>query len=250
MSDISVEINDDADKIDVDKIDVDKNDDKIFTFDDGRHNVNDKIIVYSIELGIIIASLDINDDIQLYNFIKYKNMDNQTLFDKPTDEPTDAPTDDQTKFVFGILNERVWKSKFYENTSKTKVIKCDDDDKKTYNHLNVHSFNPYMDTVSTLFQKVTTNGGYKEELTESIENLIKWEIYSDYYKIRLEVFKKINTEWELISTRIENHPYRFNHYLIASSLFNNNDIVILAEFGNGSTLQKNIFKIYFTIAKL
>ncbi|UZO23571.1 uncharacterized protein OCT59_015904 [Rhizophagus irregularis] len=219
--------------------------------------VNDKIIVYSIELGIIIASLDINDDIQLYNFMyhtglfllpslfyytpdkeikycwnsKYKNMDNQTLFDKPTDEPTDAPTDDQTKFVFGILNERVWKSKFYENTSKTKVIKCDDDDKKTYNHLNVHSFNPYMDTVSTLFQKVTTNGGYKEELTESIENLIKWEIYSDYYKIRLEVFKKINTEWELISTRIENHPYRFNHYLIASSLFNNNDIVILAEFG-------------------
>ncbi|PKC57212.1 hypothetical protein RhiirA1_446273 [Rhizophagus irregularis] len=48
MSDISVKINDDADKIDVDKIDVDKidvdktdfdkNDDKIFTFDNELHN--------------------------------------------------------------------------------------------------------------------------------------------------------------------------------------------------------------------
>ncbi|UZO14353.1 uncharacterized protein OCT59_005813 [Rhizophagus irregularis] len=114
--------------------------------------VNDKIIVYSIELGITIASLDINDDIQLYNFMNrtglfllpssfYYTPDKEIkycwnskyitrfnwcnlLFDKQTDE--------QTKFVFGILNERVWKSKFYENMPKTKVIECDDDDKKTY----------------------------------------------------------------------------------------------------------------------
>src|SRR5688572_22674471 len=77
--------------------------------------------------------------------IKYKN--------RFLDEITDY---EQTKFVFGILNEHVWKSKFYENMSKTKVIECDDDDKKTYKHLNVHSFNPYIDTVSTLFQKATT----------------------------------------------------------------------------------------------
>ena len=41
MDDITVKINDDADKIeiDVDKNDVDKIDvDKIFTFDDGQHN--------------------------------------------------------------------------------------------------------------------------------------------------------------------------------------------------------------------
>ncbi|CAB4404441.1 unnamed protein product [Rhizophagus irregularis] len=75
---------------------------------------------------------------------KYKNWSNRlnALFDE----------DDQ---IDGILNERVWKSKFYENMSKTKVIECDDDDKKTYNHLNVHSFNPCMDTVSTLFQNAT-----------------------------------------------------------------------------------------------
>ncbi|PKK55752.1 hypothetical protein RhiirC2_801597, partial [Rhizophagus irregularis] len=131
--------------------------------------VNNKIIVYSIELGITIATLDINDDIQFYNFTnhtglfllpslfyytpdkeikycwnsKYKDGLNQTLL---TDEQTkfvlkrsfnkilfSEPTDKQTKFVFGILNERVWKSKFYKNMS---VIECDDDDKKTYNHLN------------------------------------------------------------------------------------------------------------------
>ncbi|PKK70255.1 hypothetical protein RhiirC2_746830, partial [Rhizophagus irregularis] len=84
--------------------------------------------------------------------------------------------------------------------SKTKVIECE-----TYKHLNVHSFNLHMDTVSTLFQKATYD--IKDKLTESIENLIKWEIYSDLNEIRLEVFKKISTEWELISTRIENHPY-------------------------------------------
>ncbi|PKB95663.1 hypothetical protein RhiirA5_436297 [Rhizophagus irregularis] len=69
---------------------------------------NDKIIVYLIELGIPIASLDVNDDNQLYNFMnhtglfllpslfyytpdkeikycwnnKYKNNCNQTLFEK------------------------------------------------------------------------------------------------------------------------------------------------------------------------
>ncbi|PKY55641.1 hypothetical protein RhiirA4_548838 [Rhizophagus irregularis] len=163
---------------------------------------------------------------------KYKNMFNQTLFDEPTDEPTDESTDEQTKFVLGILNKRVWQSKFYENMSKTKVIECDYDDKKTYNHLNIHSFNPYMDTVSTLFEKVTHDT--KKKLIELIENLIKWEIYSDRDNIRIEVFKKINTEWELISTRIENHPYKSkylnSHKLIMSSLFNNNDIVILTTF--------------------
>ncbi|PKY57117.1 hypothetical protein RhiirA4_411536, partial [Rhizophagus irregularis] len=89
--------------------------------------------------------------------------------------------------------------------SKTKVIECE-----TYNHLNVHSFNPYMDTVSTLFQNATCDSKYK--LTESIENLIKWEIFTDGDKIRLEVFKKINTEWELISTRIENYHYPYKFY--------------------------------------
>ncbi|PKC56563.1 hypothetical protein RhiirA1_429055, partial [Rhizophagus irregularis] len=90
--------------------------------------------------------------------------------------------------------------------SKTKVIECE-----TYNHLNVLLFNQYMDTVSTLFQRATCDS--KEKLTESIENLIKWEIYAERGgEIRLEVFKKINTGWELISMRIENYHYPYTIY--------------------------------------
>ncbi|PKK63684.1 hypothetical protein RhiirC2_757921, partial [Rhizophagus irregularis] len=64
-----------------------------------------------------------------------------------------------------------------------------------------------MDAVSTLFQKATTSdGGSKEEVLT--KNLIQWKIYVDNDKIRLGVFKKINTEWESISTRTENYPYR------------------------------------------
>jgi hypothetical protein len=180
-----------------------------------------------------------------------RNFENQTLFDEPTD--------DQKKLVFGIQNERVWKSKFNEKMSKpnfssenfdelnnenNKINECDDDkiNKKTYKHLNVHSFNPYMDTVSTLFQKATTNVNIPPESTVSIEstdNLIKWDICVKNYEIILAVFNKHNTGWNLINRRIENYYdsyYNGNegsdyNKLIASSLFNNNDIVILTTFG-------------------
>jgi hypothetical protein len=175
---------------------------------------------------------------------KYKNRFNQTLFDEPTDE--------QTKFVFGILNGRGWKSKFDEKMSKmnfssenseenNKIIGCDDDkiNKKTYKHLNIHSFNLNMDTMSTLFQKATTNDGHSKK--ESTENLIKWDIHVDDGKVNLAVFNKHNTEWNLIGSRIENYHYSYkseilneisnSHKLIASSLFNNNDIAILTTFG-------------------
>ncbi|GET61808.1 hypothetical protein GLOIN_2v1581173 [Rhizophagus irregularis DAOM 181602=DAOM 197198] len=147
-------------------------------------------------------------------------------------------------YVFGILNERVWKSKFDEKMSKTnfsseksdelnkennKIVECDE-------YLNVHSFNLYnMDTVSTLFQEAIAND--REESIELTGNLIKWYIHIniDDGKIKLEVFKKINTKWESISTRTENFPYKFKksyekHELIASSLLNNDDIVILISF--------------------
>ncbi|PKY40017.1 hypothetical protein RhiirA4_530048 [Rhizophagus irregularis] len=133
----------------------------------------------------------------------------------------------QTRRVFGIQNGRVWKSKFYENMSNKKIVECDE-------YLNVHSFNLYnMDTVSTLFQKAI-DGDKKS--TELAGNLIKWDIRIDYCKIKLEVFKKINTKWESICTRIENYHYPCSdiyngHKLIASSLFNNDDIIILTTFG-------------------
>ncbi|GET64818.1 hypothetical protein GLOIN_2v75200 [Rhizophagus irregularis DAOM 181602=DAOM 197198] len=187
------------------------------------------------------------NDIQLYNFMnhtglfflpslfyytpnkeikycwnnKYKNSSNQTSFYHYNQ-------------TFVILNGRVWKSKFGEYMSKmnfssensdelnkenNKVIECGDHakvNKKTYKHLNVHSFNLYMDTVFTLFQKATTNDDNRV-LVELTGNLIKWNVHVDNDKIKLEVFRKINTKLESISTRIENHPYKlvdYNHQII------------------------------------
>ncbi|PKC65067.1 hypothetical protein RhiirA1_420909, partial [Rhizophagus irregularis] len=88
--------------------------------------------------------------------------------------------------------------------SKTKIVECDE-------YLNVHSFNQYMDTVSTLFHEAIKNvdDDSIKESTELTGNLIKWKIHVDYDKIKLEVFKKINTEWESINTRIENYYYPY-----------------------------------------
>ncbi|PKY49577.1 hypothetical protein RhiirA4_545380 [Rhizophagus irregularis] len=247
--------------------------------------INDKIIVYSIELGIPIASLDINDDIQLYNFMnhtglfllpslfyyipdkeikycwnnKYKSRFNQISFDEPTDKPTDESTDDQTKLMFGILRERVWKSKFDEKMSKMNFSSENSDELNKENdkiverdeYLNVHSFNLYMGTVSKLFQEAI-NDRKSIELTG---NLITWNIHVYEDKIKLVVFKKIkkiNTEWEAISMKTEYHPYD-SCKLITGSLFNNNDIVILTTFGiliyTFSENNKSIFLNYFYFMK-
>ncbi|GBC46099.2 hypothetical protein GLOIN_2v75200 [Rhizophagus irregularis DAOM 181602=DAOM 197198] len=151
----------DKNKFETKNIGIFNNDEKFIFL-----KVNDKIIVYSIELEIPIATLDINNDTQLYNFMNHS------------------------------------------------VIECDDDDKITYKLSNVHL---YMDTVSTLFQNAKCESG-KKLITESIKNLIKWEIYAEDDKIKLEVFKKINTKWELISTRIEIYPYR-SKYVKITNLF-------------------------------
>ncbi|PKB98716.1 hypothetical protein RhiirA5_430913 [Rhizophagus irregularis] len=112
------------------------------------------------------------------------------------------------------------------NKKNNKIVECD-------KYLNFHSFNLYMDsTLSTLFQKNTTND---KESTESTENLIKWDIRFGDGKIKLEVFKK----GKLINMKIENFHYPYkkyisisnDHKLVASSLFNNDDIVILTTFG-------------------
>ncbi|RGB26448.1 hypothetical protein C1646_770412 [Rhizophagus diaphanus] len=105
-----------------------------------------------------------------------------------------------------------------------------------------------MDTVAALFEKAINDK--KKKLIVSIENLIKWEIYSDYNNIKLEVFKEINTEWKLIDKKIENFPYSsYGNDLIASSLTNNNDIVILTTFGiliyTFSEINKSISLNYF-----
>ncbi|UZO26924.1 uncharacterized protein OCT59_019135 [Rhizophagus irregularis] len=152
--------NKDKNKFETENIGIFSNEKFIFL------KINDKIIIYSIELRITISSLDIDNDIQLYNFMnhtglfllplifyytpdkgiwnsikycwnnKYKNMFNLTIFDEPTDE--------QTKVVFGMLNGRVWKSRLMSKTNfssensdelnkeNNKIIECNDDDREKY----------------------------------------------------------------------------------------------------------------------
>ncbi|GET65712.1 hypothetical protein GLOIN_2v1767492 [Rhizophagus irregularis DAOM 181602=DAOM 197198] len=215
----------DKNKFETKNIGIFSNDEKFISL-----KINDKIIVYLIELKIPIASLDINDDIQLYNFmnhtglfllpslfyykpdkeVKYCWNNKYEIMFNPTDEP---PTDDQTKFVFGIRNGRVWKSKFdkkmksnfsSENSDElnNKIVECDE-------YLNVLLSNLFIDTVSKLFQKVTTNVDYSnEKRIELAGNLIEWDIRVGDGKIKLEVFKK----GKLISTKIENYHYPYKYY--------------------------------------
>ncbi|PKK62212.1 hypothetical protein RhiirC2_759824, partial [Rhizophagus irregularis] len=67
------------------------------------------------------------------------------------------------------------------NKENNKIIECDE-------YLNVHSFNLYMDIVSTLFQKVINDNSAGYSSTELTGNLIKWDIRVDDDKIKLEVF--------------------------------------------------------------
>jgi hypothetical protein len=169
---------------------------------------------------------------------KYKNIFNQTY----------GPTDKEIDFTFGTLNGRVWKSKFEEklsnlsensdesNNENDKIIECGDDEKineKTYEHFD-------MNTVHRLFQEAIKVGCNYPREQELIQNLIKWKIKTYGYKIELQFFKKINVnnEWDLIHTKIEYYSlfkyygkYCDDHKLIASLLFNNNDIIILSTFG-------------------
>ncbi|PKY61886.1 hypothetical protein RhiirA4_487490, partial [Rhizophagus irregularis] len=107
------------------------------------------------------------------------------------------------------------------NKENNKIVECDE-------YLNVHSFNLYMVNVDTLIH----SDDFGIKLTG---NLIEWDVRIGDGKIKLEVFKK----GKLISTRIENFHYPNksfltfdnDHRLLESSLFNNDDIVILTSFG-------------------
>ncbi|GBC27656.2 hypothetical protein GLOIN_2v1874143 [Rhizophagus irregularis DAOM 181602=DAOM 197198] len=227
----------------------------------------DKIIVYSIELEIPIATLDVHNDIQLYNF-----MDSglcsllpsfSSLFDYTTSngiwdsvmkscwkkclsrlkkdkEDNQLPNNIQikeclaTQYAFGILDGHVWKFKFEEKVEENfdelllsnensnvpitenldendKIIhnECDDSkkiDKKTYEHLNLHLFNPYMGAIHELFQAVKydkeIDADNKEIDTEDKKNTIKWKIKINDEEMKLQVFLKNDSgEWNLICTK-------------------------------------------------
>uniref|UniRef100_U9SXG5 Ion transport domain-containing protein n=1 Tax=Rhizophagus irregularis (strain DAOM 181602 / DAOM 197198 / MUCL 43194) TaxID=747089 RepID=U9SXG5_RHIID len=258
-----------------------------------------KLIIYSIELEIPIASWDINNDTQLHNFVYRAGLiplllpllNDSTIMEHYWNEcldwlrgkgqlsneyQTESLSDiirTTTKYVFGILDGHIWKIKFEEILSKMNLtfentdenienwyfdndFKISNEIHKTYDHLNIHLIKPSMgmDTIYALFQKVKPHSKNKKEL-ESSQNLIKWEISTiDTYKIRLQVFKKINVnnQWneeDLICTRVENVNESYSINLLGIKLLDDSDIVILTTIGiliyNFSENNKSISLNYY-----
>ncbi|GET04866.1 hypothetical protein GLOIN_2v1874127 [Rhizophagus clarus] len=256
---------------------------------------NDKITIYSIELETSFALNDIqlNDFMCLAGLIPYllpTNGEIQNFMEYCWKECLDRlkvngnlPGKYQTgglstlsyedvlritdvKYAFLILDGYVWKIKLEEeldfslkNSGNTKINKETYD---MYKCLNIHLFNPYMDTIRTLFQEVLSHTVSEKNKLELAQNSIKWEIevieidkynrinkmvkygrrdLSKYivnhskHVIKLQVFKKsnINNEWDLIcTTTTALHYYgTITAYLYGIKLFNDNDVIILTSGG-------------------
>ncbi|RGB28185.1 hypothetical protein C1646_768131 [Rhizophagus diaphanus] len=199
--------------------------------------IYDKIIIYSIELEIPIVTL--NNGIQLYNFIS--NIDYTFLYIlllpllsneireltmkycwKEYSQNNDLlQSENQSKnipihpflfdikYVFGILNECVWKFKLEEtilklnsslNESNNEIIEGLDDDakkkinKETYEHLNIHLFDSYMGAIHEFFKEIVSEYDQKNVAKgkkEDKKNLIKEEeIVSENDQKNVEKGKK------------------------------------------------------------
>ncbi|EXX65143.1 hypothetical protein RirG_136100 [Rhizophagus irregularis DAOM 197198w] len=257
--------------------------------------IKDKIVIYSIELEIPIASLDINNDIQLYNLMnriilnlhlllpllstnskiwnfvmKYcwkecLDQNEQLQFEISCDN-----IQTKTKYAFQILDGYVWKAElkkkianmnfvnelyvkiiedlnsdeFNDNKRDEKIIEYlssdefDDAKKinmeayKKYEHLNIHLFSPYMNTIRKLF-KDKSNVKYNLKLESLEQNSIRWEIRSyNERSILLQVFN-VNKKWELIGSRVENFniPMDTTIYLLEIESLNDIDIILTTSIG-------------------
>ncbi|PKK75979.1 hypothetical protein RhiirC2_816053 [Rhizophagus irregularis] len=257
--------------------------------------IKDKIVIYSIELEIHIASLDINNDIQLYNLMnriilnlhlllpllstnskiwnfvmKYcwkecLDQNEQLQFEISCDN-----IQTKTKYAFQILDGYVWKAElkkkianmnfvnelyvkiiedlnsdeFNDNKRDEKIIEYlssdefDDAKKinmeayKKYEHLNIHLFSPYVNTIRKLF-KDKSNVKYNLKLESLEQNSIRWEIRSyNERSILLQVFN-VNKKWELIGSRVENFniPMDTTIYLLEIESLNDNDIILTTSIG-------------------
>ncbi|GBB85295.1 hypothetical protein RclHR1_11860002 [Rhizophagus clarus] len=244
----------------------------------------DKIIIYSIELEIPVATLDINNDTQLYNFIKQTGSSNLLLpllsnseiwnsimkhywrkcLDRleqnnelsneyQTENLPDLPYNIQTtnEYAFGVISEYIWKFKL-ENTYETLEKLHDHFDKKetykSYDQLSIHLFNSYM---NIKYEDISAEKfEFKEENQEPIElfrNLVKWEVKINYKNVELQVYKKIDvdSEWELICKK------RIDELNICyiPMLLNDNSIFILTTIGifiyHFDENNKSIFLSYF-----
>ncbi|GET00349.1 hypothetical protein GLOIN_2v1874127 [Rhizophagus clarus] len=232
--------------------------------------IMDKIIIISIELAIPIVSLDINNDTLLYELMdqsdllpslpsllpllsnKIQIMGSKYEYIQTTDE-----------YAFGMLDGFVWKIKLEENISKIKFLLQNSNekvienskynydnnfkiDKGTYEHLNIYLFNPYVDKMHELFQKVSeSENEYKKKIEQKNKDLMKQYIITDELlqvwkvkvidrnKIMLRVFKKVIDDWKLTCTRITefNVPVIRKIKLLEIRLFTDNDIILITTIG-------------------
>ncbi|PKY52182.1 hypothetical protein RhiirA4_469660 [Rhizophagus irregularis] len=161
---------------------------------DKNANKKNKIVIYSIELEIPIATLDINDEISLYNILKHIDLTKiwnsimkyywkvcinhlNHLSNKYQSEILPNNIQITNKYAYGILNKSFLKIKIEEKLSledydklsdenDKNIIECwniylnsdgrDDTEKikDTFKHLKILLFNPYKDTLRALFREV------------------------------------------------------------------------------------------------
>ncbi|CAB4438000.1 unnamed protein product [Rhizophagus irregularis] len=224
------------------------------------------ILIYSLELEAAVASLDALNDIEVYKFLKHTNLHSLLLstldyvsfkvlpgiwnsmiehcWKKCIDrlkknnqlpkeyQPQSIPYKIQItdEYAYGFLDGCVWKFKL-DFSDFSYDYSLNDDDKvnvKSYDYLNIHLFNRYMNKIHAVFM---------EEISPTFNESIKWELSITPDSITLKVFKKVkvNNEWEwnFICTRTDKHNYftLFLQRIISSSLLSNDDIVILTSMG-------------------
>ncbi|POG63086.1 hypothetical protein GLOIN_2v1846113 [Rhizophagus irregularis DAOM 181602=DAOM 197198] len=185
--------------------------------------IKNKIIVYSFELEIPIASL--NNDIQLYNFIKhtfhiglfpllfpllnsgFRNSVMEYYWKKclnryQNDILPDIIQITTTGYAFGILDGDVWKIKMSDELDneiydkiKTKVL--DFNAEETFENLNIYLFNPFLK--NSLFREIISDSNRKEAI-ELNTNSTKWEIKITDGKLEFQIS---NNVWNLIYTNTD-----------------------------------------------
>ncbi|PKY30586.1 hypothetical protein RhiirB3_474883 [Rhizophagus irregularis] len=223
--------------------------------------IKDKIIIYSVELKIPVASLNLNNgilffkDIQLSMFDKYptlcsllfplfisngfsdsimKNYWKKYLChlkqnDSLPKESYPSIIRATSKHVFGFIDGNVWKidlEKMMFNEEYDNDVKINEEMSKMYDRLHILLLDSYVVTVHELFQEAITNYNNKYELNTS-QNSIEWSITCKDYKIELQVFKN--------NVSICTRDVKFVELTVGLSLLGfkliNDDIIILTSIG-------------------
>ncbi|GBC17526.2 hypothetical protein GLOIN_2v1881126 [Rhizophagus irregularis DAOM 181602=DAOM 197198] len=212
--------------------------------------IKDKIIIYSVELKIPVASLNLNNDIQPSMLDKYPTLcsllfsDSMIMKDywkkylcqlkKQNDllpkEFFPSVIRATSEHIFVFIDGNIWKidlKKTMTNEEYDNDVKINEEMSKMYDHLHILFLNSYMDTVRELFQEAITNYNSKYELKAS-QNSIEWRITCNDYKIKLQVFKN--------NVSICTRDVKFVELTVVSSLLgfkliNDDDIIILTSIG-------------------